>query len=48
MKHHPYISSLGMIKATLIAATGERLGVIEIIPSVCSFFVLYSRKFIPF
>jgi hypothetical protein len=37
-----------MIKAALIAAIGERLGAIEIIPSVFSFFILYSRKFIPF
>jgi hypothetical protein len=31
-----------MIKAALIAATGERLGVVEIIPSVFSSFILYS------
>jgi hypothetical protein len=37
-----------MIKAALIAATGERLGVISITPNVFSFFILYSRKFIPF
>jgi hypothetical protein len=32
-----------MTKAALIPATEERLGVIEIIPSVFSFFILYSR-----
>jgi hypothetical protein len=29
-----------MVKTTLIAATGERLGVVEIILSVFSFFIL--------
>jgi hypothetical protein len=29
-----------MVKTALIAARGERIGVVEIIPSVFSFFIL--------